>query len=156
MRTPAAVSHYGAISNSGSRRCFVKCLCGCAWRHPTFYPLSTLSQFVLMYNIPAEKRKSFVMLLKQDKRNKNTLIKNVRCLLCQPPTSLMLSCQSLMLGIASQCASVCGERMPIHKAETQYSIEFTGSKDYLNCCATARISRPLILNVRARNTLKTH
>ena len=42
-----------------------------------------------MYNIPAEKRKSFVMLLKQDKRNKNTLIKNVRCLLWQPYKQMM-------------------------------------------------------------------
>ena len=36
-----------------------------------------------MYNIPAEKRKSFVMLFKQDKRNKNTLILKCTWLLWQ-------------------------------------------------------------------------
>ena len=52
--------------------------------HPTFFPLDTLLKTALyLYelNIPSEARKSFVMLLSQDKRNKNIFVKNVCCLL---------------------------------------------------------------------------
>ena len=31
------VSHYVAASNSGSRKCFSKCLCSCQGGNPTFY-----------------------------------------------------------------------------------------------------------------------